>query len=174
MDLVSLLKAGEVVVLRTDTLYGLVGSALSKQAIEKIYTIKSRDADKPLLVLVASAEDAFDNQELIEKYSEQSVEPNTVIVPSPSAPEWLRHADGTVAYRVPKNKELRELLRQTGPLVAPSANPQGLPPARTIDEARAYFGEAVRHYIDGGTVPIDTPPSRLLSVQPDGSMKRLR
>ena len=100
--------------------------------------------------------------------------PTSVIVHSPHAPKWLRHHDGTVAYRVPKSDQLRLLLSQTGPLVAPSANPQGMPPARTVIAARAYFGDAIEYYSDGGTVPEDVPASRIVRVLDDGSAEVLR
>ena len=93
---------------------------------------------------------------------------------SPHAPRWLRRANDMLAYRQPQLPWLQAVLRQTGPLIAPSANLEGQPPARTIAEARAYFGDGVDCYYDGGTVPIDTPPSRLVRVLPGGGVERLR
>lgn len=75
---------------------------------------------------------------------------------------------------MPADEGLRELLRQTGPLIAPSANPEGAPPARTISEAEAYFGDGVDIYVDGGEVPLDINPSRLLRLHKDGSKEWLR
>lgn len=96
-------------------------------------------------MLVASAQDAWDGQEKLAELS-GGERPTSVIIDSPHAPEWLRHSDGTVAYRVPRSPELRALLAETGPLVAPSANPQGLPPARSVAEVREYFGDKIDYY----------------------------
>ncbi len=72
---------------------------------------------------------------------------------------------------MPDKSELIELLKETGPLVAPSANPQGKPPAKTIDEAQAYFGDSVDHYEDAGVV--EGEPSTIISFQ-NGEMTVIR
>lgn len=87
---------------------------------------------------------------------------------------YLHRGTNTLAFRLPANpvknfishgarKSLRVLLRETGPLVAPSANPEGKPPARTIREAKKYFGDAVDFYADGGTV--SSQPSALIAIK---------
>lgn len=173
-DMVEALRAGEIAIIRTDTLYGIVARAANQAAVEKIFEIKQRDRDKPLIVLLADADDAYDGAQTIRRYSENVDEPVTIIVDSPHAPVWLRHRDGTVGYRVPRDKNLRDLLRQTGPLVAPSANPQGEQPVRTIGQAKNYFGDEVAWYLDGGEVPIDQLPSRIIRLHADGSTEQLR
>jgi L-threonylcarbamoyladenylate synthase len=65
---------------------------------------------------------------------------------------YLHRGTGTLAFRVPDKKQLRDFLRKTGPLVAPSANPQGNVPAETIVQARKYFGNAVNCYVDRGSL----------------------
>ena len=99
--------------------------------------------------------------------------PNTVIIPSPSAPTWLTRGGKGVSYRMPDNARLRSLLEQTGPLIAPSANPEGMPPARSVGEAQAYFGDNVDFYVDGG-VAFSDKPSSLFSMTADGDMEQLR
>jgi L-threonylcarbamoyladenylate synthase len=64
--------------------------------------------------------------------------------------EYLHRKTGTIAFRVPKLKWLRELLKTTGPLVAPSANFEGEPPALTVRDAKRYFGKSVDYYFDVG------------------------
>lgn len=173
-SLAETLLAGGIAVVRTDTLYGVVAQADSEAAVEQIFTIKARDRDKPLIVLLPNAELAYDDVENVRKFSEGADTPTTVIVDSPHAPAWLRHADGSVGYRVPKNQKLHELLVQTGPLVAPSANHQGEAPARTAEQAREYFGDQIAWYEDDGEVPATQPPSRIVKVHADGSTERLR
>jgi len=91
-----------------------------------------------------------------------------------STPEWLPRAeDGTIAFRRPADEELVRLLRQTGPLLAPSANPQGELPALNIKEAKHYFKDEVDLYIDGGFAA-SRPPSRLVRPRADGTLEYLR
>lgn len=173
-NLADTLLAGGIAVIRTDTLYGIVARADDEAAVEQIFAIKARDRDKPLILLLPTAEAAYDGVEKVCELSENADMPTTVIVDSPHAPAWLRHADGSVGYRVPQESKLHALLEQTGPLVAPSANPQGTPPARTIAEAKAYFGEQIAWYKDDGEVPADQPPSRIVKIRADGTTEQLR
>lgn len=169
----NILQGGGIAVLRTDTLYGIVARADDARAVARVFEVKQRDTDKPLIVLLAHSHDAWDGGDMLESFS-HSERPTSVIIDSPHAPSWLRHHDGTVAYRVPASPELRALLAETGPLVAPSANPQGLPPARTVQAAKAYFDDAVDYYTDGGEVPTGSPASRIIRVAPDGTIDVIR
>lgn len=169
--LIGALRTGGVAVLKTDTLYGLVGPADNHAAVAKIYKLKQRNPSKSLIVLIANTEQLFDQAavDLTDKWPG----PNSVILASPSAPDWLKNADGTVAYRLPADDSLRRLIAQTGPLVAPSANLEGRPPAQTIAEAQAYFGDNVDVYVDEGRVPADQPPSKLWRLS-GANWERLR
>ncbi len=71
-----------------------------------------------------------------------------------------------------KNKKLFSLLQKTGPLVAPSANPQGLTPASNIKEAKKYFGDRVDFYIAGGT--LISKPSTIIKINKNGEIEVLR
>lgn len=171
--LIEILKSGGVAVLRTDTLYGIVARADDEVAVNRIYNIKQRSLDKALIVLIAEPNHAYDSQGVIAKCTDYQT-PTSVIVYSLNAPDWIRHVDDTVAYRVPCNYELRQLLELTGPLVAPSANPEGGQPARNIQMAKDYFGKLVDIYVDGGEVPVDMPASRIIRLHDDGSIEQLR
>lgn len=170
-----LLNAGGIGVLRTDTLYGVVARADNEQAVQRVYELKGRDDNKSPIVLVSDRSQLFDSVTpdidslLNEKWPGQV----SVIIPSVNAPNWIRRGNNSVAYRLPANNELRMLLSNTGPLIAPSANPQGQAPAMNIAEAEVYFGANVDFYVDGGTV-IDATPSQLLRVSQDGETVRLR
>lgn len=173
--LVTILRSGGVAVIRTDTLYGLLGRADNEQTVARIHSIKGRAPEKACIILLPSVESAFDHhKELMRDIELMHDVPTSFILNSHSAPQWLRHTDATVAYRIPQEPSLLSLLQQTGPLIAPSANPQSLPPARSIEEAIKYFGEGVDAYVDGGIVLDDISPSRLLRVHDDGSVERLR
>lgn len=97
----------------------------------------------------------------------------SIILPSTKSPTWIRRDNHSVAYRIPDHPELQQLIAATGPLIAPSANPEGEEPAMNVEQALAYFGDTVDVYVDGGEVT-DNTPSQLLVVDSDGEVKRLR
>ena len=175
-ELIELLRSGGIAVIRTDTLYGLVASADDEAAVERVYTVKGRDAHKSCIVLLDDMRSAYGRGDELDSdaHRYQSDVPTSFLINGSGAPDWLLRENNDLAYRVPQSVPFRQFLAQTGPLIAPSANPQGLPPARSIAEARAYFGTAVDLYVDGGEVPADTPPSRLLRIHDDGRVERLR
>ena len=158
------LSKGGVAVIPTDTIYGIVAQASNESAINKIYQIKNRAADKPSIVLIADFEQSADfgiDKKWLAEAKKYWPGPNSLIFPT-NLDKLFLTKDKTIALRLPNNDELRQLIRQTGPLIAPSANPEGLPPAATIFEAKAYFGKQVDVYIDGGQV-IHTP-SKLIDL----------
>lgn len=157
---------GEIGVLPTDTIYGLVGSALQKKAVVRIYKARKRNPSKPFIILINSIEDleffsieiSAEVRKSLRQFWPGKV---SVILPCPRKKyEYLHKGTKTLAFRLPAKKSLRRLLKRTGPLVAPSANPEGLPPAKTIREARRYFGEKIDFYVDGGKIV--SPPSTLI------------
>lgn len=152
----SYLSAGGVAVIPTDTIYGIVARAEDKHAVERLYAIRKRNPQKACLILIADMEDLERFGITLSKQEEDALAPlwpgpHTVIIPNEN-PVWAHIARGTgaLAFRLPAKEGLRELIRATGPLIAPSANPEGLPPARTITEAQAYFGDDVSCYVDQG------------------------
>ena len=153
---ITLLKKGGVGVLPTDTLYGLVGSALLPDAVLRIYELKRRNETKPLIVLIAEVPDIEQFGVVLSEQLENSLAkywPGAYSIRLPIIDdqfEYLSRGMDTIAFRLPDTEELREFLRETGPLVAPSANIENLPPATTIAEAKRYFGTDVDFYIDGG------------------------
>lgn len=174
-DLIKVLSTGGVAVIRTDTLYGLVASANDPVAVEKVYAIKHRDPLKSCIILVDSPNAAYSHStDLAHDIALHSEVPTSFLLEADDAPEWLLRQNTELAYRVPAHTELRALLTQTGPLIAPSANPEGLPPAQTIEQAKKYFGSAVDIYVDGGTVPADISPSKLVRIYADGREEWLR
>lgn len=174
--LIDLLRGGGIAVIRTDTLYGLVASADIESAVERVYAVKGRDAQKSCIILVDDMNAAYGHgSELVtEQYRDYHDIPTSFLVNGHGAPNWLLRENDELAYRVPNDLRLCQFLARTGPLIAPSANPQGFPPAMTIDEAKAYFGDRVDMYVDGGEVPIDTIPSRLIRIHDSGEIEQLR
>lgn len=169
------LKSGGVAVLRTDTLYGIVASALDKEAVERVYGIKRRTPTKSPIILIDSVDQLFDT------YDDQTLAvlhaywpgPNSIILPSSNAPQWITRGNGSVAYRIPDHPKLRSLLRSVGPIIAPSANPEGALPATTIEVAHEYFRDHIDIYVDEGEV-IENAPSSLYLFDREGRLTQLR
>lgn len=174
-NLVEVLLTGGLAIARTDTIYGILASANNQSSVERIYQLKGRDSHKALIVLVASASDIPGlTAQLLGQYQQLSAQrPTSLIMPKTNQPSWLTRGGDSLAYRLPATKELQQLIKATGPLVAPSANPQGLVPASNIAEAIEYFGNQVDIYVDGGQVPNQTKPSRLVRIA-DGQINTLR
>ena len=150
------IQNGKIGVIPTDTLYGVVGSALNADVVERIYEIKQRDGDKPFIILIS---DIGDLQKFNIQLSEEqqkylnNVWPGAVsIILSCPGDEfkYLHCGKRSLAFRLPDDEDLKELLKQTGPLVAPSANLQDQTPAYTIQRAREYFGDQISFYSDEG------------------------
>jgi tRNA threonylcarbamoyl adenosine modification protein (Sua5/YciO/YrdC/YwlC family) len=157
----AVLRAGGLVAGPTDTLYGIFSAWGNASALEKVYKHKGRSQEKKLLALASDLD---------------------MIIPwiSEAPPAWLtRHWPGaltlvlpakdhpldweTIAFRVPDFAFARMLAAALAePFYAPSANPQGAPPARTCEEAEDYFDTAIDLYIDGGAAA-DTLASTLVS-----------
>ena len=164
----KLLKKGGIGVLATDTLYGIVGMALSPKAVKRIYAVKGRTETKPFIILISSLSDLKKFSVKITAEQKRFLErewPGAVSIILPCKPkkfEYLHRGTESLAFRMPKKKKLIDLLKKTGPLVAPSANPQGQPTAANIAEARQYFENKVDFYIPEGTK--EGKPSKLVSL----------
>lgn len=148
-EIVAKIKSSQIGVLRTDTIYGLVGLASSKDADDlNIFDITIDEPKKAFLA----------------KYWPGKI---SVILKSNNPKfEYLAREHGSLTFRMPDSKALRALIHQTGPLVAPSANPQGLPPAADIQQAKKYFASKVDFYLQGGKVT-DNRPSTLADLTRD-------
>ncbi len=167
---------GGVVVMPTDTVYGLIGRAFDKEAVDRIYTLKSRTPGKPLIVLIADMSDLDKFSIKLDDADKMIIKkiwpgPFSVAIEMNEAFSYLS-SNGKLAVRLPDNDLLREIIRQTGPLVAPSANLQAMPTATTIEEAKQYFGEMVDLYVDSGEI-LEGEPSTLITIE-NGGIKILR
>ena len=178
--LAEILVQEKIAIMATDTLYGIVGRALCESVVSRIYEVKGRDENKPFIILIPTIETLKDFGIVLSEKETEKIEtlwPGsvTIILPLPldriERFSYLHRGTNTLAFRMPDSSELIELLKEMGPLVAPSANPQGKPPAKTIDEARAYFGDSVDHYEDAGVVAGE--PSTIISFQ-NGEMAVIR
>jgi L-threonylcarbamoyladenylate synthase len=177
-NLVEILKRGGVAVMPTDTIYGIVGRAEDRDAVERIYKIRKRNPERPCIVLISNIEDLIKFSISLSGRQKEELGkfwpgPVSIILDCPVEQFlYLHRGTNTLAFRLPNNESFRGLLLETGPLVAPSANPEGLPTAKNIDEAKAYFGDSVDFYVDGGE--IEAKASKLIKLHKDGSVSILR
>lgn len=150
-----LLKKGAIGVIPTDTIYGICGSTLNKETVEKIYKLRKRKPEKPMIVLISSLNDLKIFGVELKNWQKKILEEilpgkiSFVLRCSLKKFEYLRRGTKTLAFRVPENKNLLKILKISGPLVAPSANWENCEPAKTIFQAKKYFGNEV-FYRDGG------------------------
>lgn len=149
----------ELVVIPTDTVYGLAANAFSAEAVQKLLNAKGRYRQSPPPVLVANLNMARALVEVLPDAAERLAEtfwPGalTLILRSQSSLDWdLGETKQTVALRVPDHKIALALIEETGPLAVSSANLTGEPAATTAKQAFDYLGESVEVYLDGGPSP---------------------
>ena len=173
---ISALKNGQLIIAKTDTIYGVLAAANSEKAVERLYEVKRRPLDEPVIILVADIDDISDLTPSIKrKYQEISKNRPTTIITKVS-PDFLPHLPRngrTLAFRVVPESPLAELIRTVGLLVAPSANPLGEEPAKNVTEAINYFHELVPIYVDYGEVT-NTQPSQIVRINEGGEIEFLR
>ena len=173
---ISALQNEQLIIAKTDTIYGILAAANSKKAVEKLYEVKRRPLNNPVIILVANIDDIPNLTPSIKrKYQEISKNRPTTIVTKVST-NFLSHLPrngGTLAFRVVPESPLAELIQTVGLLVAPSANPSGEEPAKNVTEAINYFHELVSIYVDFGEVA-DAQPSQIVRINEDGEIEFLR
>ena len=153
----ELLRAGEVVALPTETVYGLAANALDATAVAKIYAAKGRPSHNPIIVHVADLEMA---RRCVETWPESADElarafwpgPLTLVMPkSPIIPDIVTAGGKTVAVRWPSHPFIQAVIRECGfPLAAPSANRSNLLSPTTAEHVRRSLGGRIRLIVDGG------------------------
>lgn len=148
----------DVIVIPTDTVYGIAANAFSAAGVNRLLEAKGRTRQSPPPVLVADVAtyDALASEipEVIRELLEAHVPgPLTVILPAQPSLQWdLGETQGTVALRVPDHAVARELLRETGPLAVSSANRHGEPAPYTAAGAMDQLGDRVALILDAGHV----------------------
>jgi len=173
-DLVRTLQDGGVVVMPTDTIYGILTTALNQESVERLYSVRLRSPDKPCIILIhdISVLENFginlseEELKILQEFSTQDKPTSFILDCNNPDLKYLHRGMNSLSFRIPKNDSLREFLRQTGPLIAPSANTEGNPPAQNIEQAKEYFGGKVDLYIDGGEIIGE--PSKIIRLYKDG------
>jgi L-threonylcarbamoyladenylate synthase len=169
---VDAIEAGDLVVLPTDTVYGIAADAFKADAVQRLLDAKGRGRDMPPPVLISVVESldalATDVPEAGRKLCEAFWPgPLTVICHAQGSLMWdLGETQGTVALRVPDHENTRELLSRTGPLAVSSANLSGQPAALDVYDAEAQLLDSVAVYLDGG-VATGGQPSTIVDLTGD-------
>ncbi|AKN18573.1 hypothetical protein MHAE_10883 [Mycobacterium haemophilum DSM 44634] len=153
---VAALKGGRLVVMPTDTVYGIGADAFDSAAVAALLSAKGRGRDMPVGVLVGSWHTIEGlvytmpdgARELIRAFWPGAL--SLVVVQAPSLNWDLGDARGTVMLRMPLHPVAIELLREVGPMAVSSANVSGQPAAVDADGARGQLGELVGVYLDAG------------------------
>jgi L-threonylcarbamoyladenylate synthase len=150
------LSRGELVLLPTDTVYGVAADAFTPAAVTKLLAAKNRGRSMPVPVLIGEASTLSGLVQNLPPVAHDLAEafwPGglTLVVEHANSLAWdLGDAEGTVAVRLPDDDLTRELLRSTGPLAVSSANRSGRPAATTAAEAEHQLGEHAAVVLDGG------------------------
>ena len=171
-------KRGDLVVLPTDTVYGLGTDAFSQKGPQKLMAAKGRDRNMPIPVLVGHVKALDGLAQRVDGVTKALAEafwPGalTIVVKAQPTLRWdLGETNQTVALRMPLNPIAIELLNAVGPMAVSSANKTGQPAATNVDEAIAQLGEDVTIYLDGGQTPGNIA-STIVDVS-SGEIKLLR
>jgi len=165
----KMITGGGIGVLPTDTLYGIVCSAKSRKSVEHVYALRERNLKKPSIILISDIKDLkFFGIRLDSRTQEilARLWPGKVSVILPCANKkfsYLHRGTKSLAFRLPKKAALVKLIKKTGPLIAPSANLEGLLPATKIQEAQDYFEDCVDFYVSGGK--LESLPSTIVEIK---------
>ncbi|MFD1540350.1 L-threonylcarbamoyladenylate synthase [Nonomuraea guangzhouensis] len=163
----SAVRRGELVVLPTDTVYGIGADAFTPAAITALLEAKGRGRDMPPPVLVGTVRAANALVDDLGPYGQDLIDafwpgPLTLVCKANRALSWdLGDTKGTVALRMPLHPVALDLLKETGPMAVSSANRSGAPAAVTAAEAEEQLGDSVAVYLDGGKTTDNTPSTIL-------------
>lgn len=162
-DAASAVRRGDLVVLPTDTVYGIGADAFSPAAVTRLLETKGRGREMPPPVLVGSMRAATALVDDLGNHGRDLMEefwpgPLTLVCTATPSLSWdLGDTKGTVAVRMPMDPVALELLKETGPMAVSSANKSGNPAASQVEEAIEQLGDEVSVYLDGGESDNPTP-----------------
>jgi tRNA threonylcarbamoyl adenosine modification protein (Sua5/YciO/YrdC/YwlC family) len=156
-------QRGQLIVLPTDTVYGIAADAFDPEAVSELLAAKGRGREMPPPVLVSAATTVDALATDIPDYARALLDelwpgPLTLVLRQQRSLQWdLGDTRGTVAVRMPDHEVALELLARTGPLAVSSANLTGKDAATDADQAEAMLGESVEVVIDGGPTSGNVP-----------------
>jgi L-threonylcarbamoyladenylate synthase len=172
-------QRGLLVMLPTDTVYGIAADAFDAAAVRRLLAAKGRGREMPPPVLISAATTLDALTVGVPAYARALVEalwpgPLTLVCRQQTSLQWdLGDTRGTVAVRMPDHDVALELLARTGPLAVSSANRSGMPPATDADAAESMLGSSVSVLLDGGPTPGPVPSTILDVTGRSGRVLRL-
>jgi tRNA threonylcarbamoyl adenosine modification protein (Sua5/YciO/YrdC/YwlC family)/dephospho-CoA kinase len=167
----GVIRDGGLVIVPTETVYGLAADAMNETAVKRIFEVKGRPSDKPLSVLVSGVSDL---ETLCRDVPESAYTLAEAFWPGPltmalkksaDVPDIVTAGGDTIAVRCPDHEKTLEMIRLSGPLAAPSANPSGMPSPKRLDTALQYFEGRVDGAVDGGTCAVGVESTIIDLVQ---------
>ncbi|MFI6599817.1 L-threonylcarbamoyladenylate synthase [Nonomuraea sp. NPDC050536] len=167
IEAAAAVRRGELVVLPTDTVYGIGADAFTPTAVTGLLEAKGRGRDMPPPVLVGTVRAASALVEDLGPYGQDLIDafwpgPLTLVCKVNKALSWdLGETKGTVAVRMPLHPVALDLLKETGPMAVSSANRSGAPAATTAEEAEEQLGDSVAVYLEAGKTTDNTPSTIL-------------
>jgi L-threonylcarbamoyladenylate synthase len=173
------IQAGELIVIPTDTVYGVAADAFSPYSVGNLLVAKGRGREMPPPVLVSAATTLDALATGLPTYARALVEalwpgPLTLVCRQQTSLQWdLGDTRGTVAVRMPDNEVALDLLSRTGPLAVSSANVTGQPAATTADAADQMLGPSVAVILDDGPTPGPEPSTIVDVTGPQGRVLRM-
>ena len=174
-DVAKFLIDEKIGVIPTDTIYGIVCSVFNIKNIEKLYSLRNRDKDKPMIILISDVKDLELFGIKLNDYIKSNIanfwpgkvsiifELDNKNISNIKAFYYLHRGKNSLAFRLPKKVWLRNLLKKTGPIIAPSANISNKLPSKNIKEAKKYFGDNIDFYLDAGD--LISKPSKLIKIE---------
>jgi len=166
----QVIDTGGIICFPTDTVYGFAASIYSRDAIDRLRSLKRRSLSEPFVIIASDIDIVHEMVEVVTARHLRLMEaywpgPLTIVFrASPMVPAYLTGAAGTVALRIPDDVLTQSILRACGvPLAAPSANVRGKRPALNPEEVLAEFDGKIDLLLDGGSVE-SSDPSTIVSV----------
>jgi L-threonylcarbamoyladenylate synthase len=167
-DLTNLIKSGSIGILPTDTVYGLVCSALNEESCRRLYQVKSRE-NKPGTIIAADIDQVVElglRKRYLTAVKQFWPGPVSVIIPCSQNLDYLTQNKPSIAVRIPKSIKVNNLLKKTGPLLTTSANNPGEPTVNNLTEALEIFERSVDFFVDGGDYK-NRSPSAIIRIIDD-------
>lgn len=170
---VETLRKGQLAVVPTDSVYGVVADAFSALGTQRLFAAKRRDRRLPLPVLIRSPRQTTGLVEELSEAAERLMAaywpgPLTLVCRAAEGLTWdLGELGGALSLRMPSHDLLLDVVKEVGPVACTAANRAGEPPPTTLDDARAQMGGAAALYVDAGTC--DGPRSTVVDVTRAGA-----
>lgn len=172
--IITSLKNNQVIYMPTDTIPGLVAMANSLIAVEEIFKLKGRDHNKPPVILISSLIQLDELGVILSDKQENIISdywpgPVSIILQTSLGAngEYLHRGKHDLAIRLTNRPDIVPIIDSVGPLATSSANMQGSSPAASPDEARAYFGDRIKLYVDHSPFE-QMRPSTIVRVDQSG------